>query len=244
VTRGYLTLGLLGIAACGGGSVPGKKQAPADSGTRHPDAARILVIDRSESADAGARSARIECAGDSADTCIVPEPASHIVERGECDLPRSTPELGTNPSPKSECYAHDDCADGSNGRCSGANSSIWRCSYDGCFADADCPSGSHCVCGLVTEVKLDGGFERARGNENRCVRGNCALDRDCGDAGYCSHSSGPVFCNPAGGRRHAWGDYCHTSQDVCIDDSDCRGRSICDFDPDSQRWECFPDCVE
>ncbi|HKU40744.1 MAG TPA: hypothetical protein VJR89_21435, partial [Polyangiales bacterium] len=54
------------------------------------------------------------------------------------------------------------------------------------------------------------------GDNNRCLAGNCRVDADCGQSGYCSPSFGS--CGSLDG---VVAYYCHTCQDECIDDEDC-----------------------
>ena len=153
-------------------------------------------------------------------------PLKHRPERIECDDLRragSTPEEGGAPA---GCQADDDCADGANGRCTGNGHDGWRCSYDRCFADADCDGV--CECG--------GGF---RSDNNVCLGGDCQVDSDCGPNGFCSPSFGDC-----GAYTDVVAYYCHTPEDECVDDADCEGESqfgfapYCAFNPGAGRWAC------
>jgi len=69
---------------------------------------------------------------------------------------------------------------------------------------------------------------------NRCLpHGNCSTDADCGSAAYCSPSLllGDT-CNPT---NIAF--YCHTSNDECVDDSQCT-QGYCLYDAAKKHWRC------
>ncbi|MBK8171620.1 MAG: hypothetical protein IPK60_14905 [Sandaracinaceae bacterium] len=128
------------------------------------------------------------------------------------------------------CMSDVECTDGINGRCSGNGHDGWRCTYDECFADTDCPAMNICSC--------DGA---SRSGANICVVGNCQTDSDCG-TGFCSPTLGSCghYLGPVG-----W--YCHTCADTCINDSDCSGDAgggYCAFDPIVGHWGCqTAECV-
>jgi hypothetical protein len=129
--------------------------------------------------------------------------------------------------PPVTCHAHADCTAGQNGRCSGNGHDGWHCTYDQCFADADCSgtaASSVCAC--------EGGF---RSDNNVCLRdGNCRTDADCGSGGYCSPSLGSC-----GNYAKAVGYFCHTPQDECVNDSDCGGGPwYCAYSPLVGHWKC------
>jgi hypothetical protein len=187
------------------------------------------------SQDAGAGTdaayATSEDAGD-AGTPIVRIPTNHRPEAGTCDQerPSNVPDGGLAALGGS-CAFDSDCTDGgADGRCIVPSlTTPPRCSYDECFADTDCADGGVCAC-----------RDEASGNANVCVPGNCHVDADCGDGGYCSPS--PGGCWPYAGTV---GYYCHTPQDTCANDSDCRfSQLFCIFDTTvAQRWVCAPlDC--
>jgi len=82
------------------------------------------------------------------------------------------------------------------------------CSYDTCTQDTDCQTGQTCAC--------HGSPYNDFGNT--CVTGNCRTDADCGVGNYCSPTA------PAGGWcGEVASYYCHTSNDLCVNDSDCVG---------------------
>ncbi|MGK0360759.1 MAG: hypothetical protein ACI9U2_003073, partial [Bradymonadia bacterium] len=140
-------------------------------------------------------------------------PAKHRPAPIDCDDargPGATPEEGGAPV---DCLTDDDCPDGDNGRCTGNGHDGWYCTYDRCFADADCDGV--CQCG--------GGF---RSDHNVCLGGDCRVDADCGAAGFCSPSFGDC-----GAYTGVNAYYCHTSDDTCIDDADCEGEPQFGFDP-------------
>ena len=128
------------------------------------------------------------------------------------------------------CSSDAQCTDatkGSNGRCT--QSRITDCTYDGCFADADC-GGSVCQCGVA------GGTQRAG---HSCVKGNCRVDAECGTGGYCS----PTFDFGCGSFSGIVGYYCHSAKDGCRNDSDCsgsgpkgQGDGYCAYNPTVAQW--------
>jgi hypothetical protein len=133
------------------------------------------------------------------------------------------------------CHSDAECTEGENGRCGGNGHDGYRCTYDNCFADSDCSgaaSGEARVCGC------EGGF---RSENNVCLVGNCQLDADCGQGGYCSPSLGNC-----GNYAKTVGYFCHTPDDECIDDADCDalpgagtfGAPYCAFMPTIGHWKC------
>lgn len=134
-----------------------------------------------------------------------------------------------------ECVKDADCTSGENGRCvnagfgSGAGA-VAKCSYDACFVDDACTRGGACVCGASNSIE-----------NNYCARGNCHTDPDCGHNGFCSPSLG--ICGRALGTD---GYYCHTCDDECVDDSDCKQPAFfCGYAPDLKRWKCLDyTCVD
>ena len=149
------------------------------------------------------------------------EPLKHRPDEVACDDFRSS-EPVEGDFIEGECERHEDCQDGANGRCV-INRDFAMCTYDQCFADADC-GDSVCRCGD------DQGY-----GPNVCLNvGNCLVDSDCGDGGYCS----PTF-GECGDYSGVIGFYCHTAEDACIDDADCGGGSnYCAFNPSVGRWMC------
>ena len=67
------------------------------------------------------------------------------------------------------------------------------------------------------------------------------MDKDCGENGYCS------LARKAGMFMDMMTDvgyFCHTSEDTCIDDSDCweNGKGdFCTYDPFVGYWGCAYD---
>jgi hypothetical protein len=129
-----------------------------------------------------------------------------------------------------KCKSDAECTEGKNGRCAmtggGRLPPHADCVYDQCFADADCGAKSECVCG------------GSPGRGNVCMQGNCATDADCGD-GYCSPSYG-LSCGPYTGYV---GNYCHTADDECTNDDECKkgGKSeygYCAWYPELGHWKC------
>ncbi len=163
-----------------------------------------------------------------ADVGVVPPPPgrvplNHRAVARDCDDVRARRDPGAEDW--GECTAHEDCQDGINGRCIGNSHDSWYCSYDQCFADAEC-GGKVCEC--------EGGF---RSDHNVCLRvGDCLTDADCGAGGYCSPTLGD--CGDYDGTV---GYFCHTPEDDCIDDADCQVDErweYCAYNPAAQKWSC------
>lgn len=168
--------------------------------------------------------------------CSSREPAVHRTAGATCDSERPTGDAAP-PEAFGTCTSDADCTDGANGRCNGSRGG-WRCTYDECFADADCDGASACEC-------ENGGLSAGA---NTCLPGNCRTDADCA-SGFCSPTLGPCGTyDPTGSERantSPAGYYCHTPEDECVDDSDCRdgdagalGAPYCAFDPVEARWLC------
>jgi hypothetical protein len=136
------------------------------------------------------------------------------------------------------CTHDTDCSAGLNGRCDPTpRINGCECSYDQCFADADCKTtGGPCECRPPAQALTSpaGGGPTAT-PANVCKPGNCRIDDNCGAGGYCSPSQGPC-----GSYSGIVGYFCHTPQDKCIDDADCKsqGGGDCRFDQIGAAWVC------
>lgn len=119
------------------------------------------------------------------------------------------------------CLQDSDCTAGTNGRCRPVGGPC-ACFYDTCLQDTDCPTGQTCACRGSPYIAQSG---------NGCVVGNCRVDTDCGAGSYCS---------PTGSSCFLGGYYCHTPNDLCLDDSDCvsAGSRFCAYSTTNTRWEC------
>jgi hypothetical protein len=113
-----------------------------------------------------------------------------------------------------------------NARCSNNVDQLGcSCWTDECSGDSACPAGNTCACR---------GSPYAAG-PNTCVPGNCRVDADCGPGGWCSPSSMSSGCAGISGY------YCHTPNDQCVNDSDCRPLSTfpyCRYDRTVGYWSC------
>jgi hypothetical protein len=136
-----------------------------------------------------------------------------------------------------ECTGDPSCTAGANGRCgcswsAGPYAVGTVCTYDRCASDNVC-AGTVCIC---RETALPG-IQPDPARRTTCsAGGNCKVDSDCDDGGYCSPS--PGFQCP-----NYWdydGYYCHTGRDECINDSDCapQGNAVCAYNPAVQHWAC------
>ena len=155
-------------------------------------------------------------------------PVLHRSVAKTCDNVRATLDPGVPVGePMAECTTHAECIAGINGRCGGNGHDGYYCTYDLCFADADC-GGFVCEC--------EGGF---RADNNVCLsQGNCLSDADCdGGAGYCSPTLGSC-----GNYSGTVGYYCHTPEDECSDDTDCGdgapGGAYCAYNTVVGKWMC------
>jgi hypothetical protein len=154
-------------------------------------------------------------------------PACCPSERGPAPL---TQPYGTGMA--AGCASDSQCSSGADGRCFPFEGLVGPggCSYDQCFTDSDCPSGTPCLCRTSASDN----------SANTCAPGgNCVLDSDCGSGGYCSPTQGcyglPTY-------------YCHTASDTCINDADCPSvdggadscpvSSTCAYSPQAKRWAC------
>lgn len=160
-------------------------------------------------------------------------PDKHRAAHEACD-PRDTPAPGTmkyEPMPPTPlgpaCKTKADCKAKPNGRCAKGN-----CTWDGCYEDKDCKDGKTvCTC----EQDGEKGYY--------CKSGDCAIDADCPESGFCS----PSWSSTCGAFLGVVGWYCHTKRDECTNDSECtkgEEKGYCAFDPDKKHWRCgYGHCV-
>jgi len=170
-------------------------------------------------------------------------PTSHRPAATPC--PQARPLASCTPNPSGlpidggNCAVDSDCSDGQNGRCVAVSPNAGYCSvcsYDVCFADADCQTGGPCDCRATF------------GGANVCAAGNCQVDADCGPGGYCSNS---LAACPGYSTSSGWavGYYCRTPHDSCVEDTDCTRPPPtlpreCRYDATEASWRCFdfPGC--
>lgn len=129
------------------------------------------------------------------------------------------------------CTADTDCSCGFSlapARCIIDATGNGSCTCDQCLTDDECGGGSVCSCQGATF----GWAHQSWGNV--CVSSNCNIDDDCGPGSYCS----PTVSSTCGSFFGVQGYYCHSSADVCIDDSDCPAPGYCAFAPESGQWVC------
>jgi len=213
-------LGLAALFACGGSTTDvsgsdGGSIGDASSGDGSIDSATDGAVDGSRDAsDASPDSSRTDAG----------VPINHRPNDSQC---QTTPAAGNCQIMVGggQCQHDTDCTTGTNGRCVEGNGGarFCFCAYDACMHDSDCPTGKLCVCH----------GSAYNGGGNTCIEGNCRVDADCA-SGYCSPSHGTSGC---GG---VTGYYCHTSNDTCTNDSDCRdgGLQVCAWSASHSRWEC------
>jgi hypothetical protein len=162
-------------------------------------------------------------------------PAKHRAAGTSCAQQRAavhpTPvDPNLYPPDSNPCAQDSDCMDGQNGRCVQPAPGPRRltCSYDECFADAQCTSNAPCECRASA----------SDGSPNSCLQsGNCRVDADCGEGGYCSPSLLNQFCICPSPTLCGQGYFCHSPKDTCLDDSDCADGS-CNYDSVEKRWAC------
>ena len=156
-------------------------------------------------------------------------PTAHRATATSCAGVYSAPEPPSGiDAATNGCTRHSDCDEGMNGKCITGNGYMgryYRCAYDNCTTDADCGSGTLCYCTTSSAAWCT-------------YEGNCRVDADCGGGlySYCS----PAMGSDCGGSHSVSGYYCHTPQDSCIDDSDCKGTDYCNFDEYKASWQCTP----
>ena len=169
-------------------------------------------------------------------------PTQHRPVAMPCVTDRSAPQCnhvaaGAPPANGGNCTQDADCKSGQNGRCapSSPNDSLCdACSYDECFADADCSGAGPCDC-----------RSSAVAGANVCSAGNCRVDADCGSGGYCSPSR--PRCGYPGVETATIGYFCRTSKDTCVEDDDCKKPNVsqqCRYDGAAGLWRCIdnPGC--
>ncbi|MFT6397600.1 MAG: hypothetical protein ACJAYU_002354 [Bradymonadia bacterium] len=159
------------------------------------------------------------------DTTVIPTPDNHRAEPEICDETRPATEFLPGPDDGGDwpCNQDADCTEGNNGRCSAMPRFGWDCTYDDCFDDAGC---GETVCGCGADWGSDA---------NSCYSGDCQVDSDCGDNGFCS----PSF-DSCGYYAGVVSYFCHTEEDECLNDSDCSAESegYCMFNSSGDRWVC------
>jgi hypothetical protein len=147
-------------------------------------------------------------------------PQQHRPTAVTCGNPKPEAEPMVPDAGQNACSKHEDCTQGSNGRCRGSRIGF-QCQYDQCKVDGDCQGGV-CACD-------DGALSHCASS------GQCHVDSDCGAGGACSPSFGS--CGAYGGVTGYW---CHGSSDECTDDADCGGQgAACAFDPAKNHWACL-----
>jgi hypothetical protein len=101
------------------------------------------------------------------------------------------------------------------------------CNADPCHVDSDCSDGGVCLCGSAATSSTIA-------TSNMCLpAGNCTIDSDCSPVHYCSPSS--IGCGTT------FSYYCHTANDDCANDTDCRDTQFCQYAPGaggSGKWTC------
>jgi len=154
---------------------------------------------------------------------VTREPTQHRPEATACGAPPAdTGAAGASANgqgaPAEPCSQNSECTSGPNGRCFMGRVGPY-CSYDECFADADCVAGAACMC------------SGPAGAGNRCGSPGCQVDADC-PGSWCSPTLGS--CGNYGG---ILGYSCHTAKDECVNDTDCSG-GYCMYDPQVTHWIC------
>jgi len=217
---------LLLVVGCGGGKTIPRSSSDA-GGT-----------EGGSSGDAGGADGGLSCApafveAGTREAGYAEVPVYHRATPACCPSERGPAPL-TQPYPSGVadgCSSDSQCTGGADGRCFPFRGLVGPggCSYDQCFTDSDCPSGTPCLCRSSASDN----------SANVCVpKGNCVLDSDCGPHGYCSPSQG-CYGPPS--------YYCHTASDTCINDVDCAPAdagtgcpviATCSYGPQAQRWAC------
>jgi hypothetical protein len=161
-----------------------------------------------------------------------PVPDNHRPSNAQCLGPAAPGNIScSNNCPTGPNFActNDSACTGLNARCiNGGGPAGSYCTHDACTADADCPSNQTCACHGSPFTYRAG---------NHCVPGNCRVDADCGLGLYCSPSPAST-CSPNGDL--CLGYYCHTANDLCLNDSDCAAQPLtaCVYSTSAGFWQC------
>jgi hypothetical protein len=245
--RASLSSVLIAVVAVGCGSTA---SVPVDGGSVKPDTGK------GHPSGPDAESQHDAAPGSPDAHCTPATPTNHRASATPCSTSRP-PSLTSDAAPPDAgfpgvCTSDSQCTGGANGRCMQGEGDMVGpvCNYDQCSTDSQCTDKGVCACG--TSEGTDG-----RG-PNICISmGNCQVDSDCGEGGYCSPSYG-TECGAYGG---VIGYFCHKladecSVDECVNDSECSGQSAtdggpivggagyCAFDPTSSHWVCsYSECA-
>jgi len=228
------------VVACGGQASESHSTNAGSSGFGESagsgNSAGVGAVGASAGTSPGGSAGSVAFAG--AGGAIAREPVKHRASATTCDHVRATTDPHVPPPTDGDetyvlCRSHADCTEGENGRCVGNGHDGWRCTYDDCFADADCPGadGKRALCECEGLGVVSSG--------NACLDVECRVDGDCGAGGYCSPSLGAC-----GNYFGIAGYFCHTKQDECLDDADCNpdgstsGVGYCAFMQTTGRWQC------
>ena len=160
-------------------------------------------------------------------------PVNHRANDNQCSEPAPAGNCmgaGGTATGDFTCSKDSDCTAGTNGRCGhGGGPAGCSCSYDTCTQDTDCPTGKTCACHASPYNDFG----------STCVASNCRVDADCGAGNSCAPTVPATgWCGQAAGY------YCHTPNDLCLNDSDCvdagavPGDVFCAYSTTSVRWEC------
>jgi hypothetical protein len=170
-----------------------------------------------------------ESGGDTSDQGAGRVPLNHRPSDAQCatSAPAGNCSVPVNSFGDAGCLNDNDCTAGTNGRCLNGHGgpAICSCTADTCIQDSACAGGQTCACH---------GSPYTFGQGNTCTQGNCRVDADCGQGGYCSPSVSATSCGVLVGY------YCHTGADLCTDDGDCGSQSgqVCVRSSAPSRWEC------
>ena len=105
---------------------------------------------------------------------------------------------------------------------------------DECLCDADCPSGTACVCANQLTVL----WNFSGGANNRCVLSDCA------EAGDCAGEPCRVDDGSCGGIPFLSAIRCSGPSDDCEVDADCRGMGgQCEYDGGQELFTCSPGAI-
>ena len=187
MSRAYLIAilaSLMTLAACGNDAREDGADAGADAGQGDTGGTDTGGTDTGATDSGGTDTGGTDTGGTDTGGPL-PEPENHRPSPEACDDERPLnndwlPDPDMNPG--MDCYAHEDCTEGRNGRCSDLGRGWWQCTYDQCLDDDGCAGEGVCACG--GEWGSDA---------NACLPGNCQVDTDCGD-GSCEAGENPCNC--------------------------------------------------
>jgi hypothetical protein len=215
------------VGSGGSASASVRHITPSDAGRAEGDAGTGAVhsgaVDAGRASDAG-RTPHA-CFLDALSPPMNHRPASAPCARGSwtlsCDVGSDCTTLDIEPVPFPNAPI---------GKCIASDGGT-ACTFDTCSTDNDCGPNAVCICQHTSGLSQWGNICQPSqcNNEagNICPPIQCSKDADC-PSGYCSPALGPC--------GYPIGNYCHTCEDTCTNDSDCDG--YCGYDSELKHFVC------